>query len=471
MIGIVQSLRHQQTQSISPRLQHAVRLLQMSSQDFSATMQELLASNPFLEAAEAEAAAEQPREPANAAERADTEEPAYGDDREIWSSEGRGSGLRRADDGENDALASTACSISLHDHMRSQINVLRLPERDRLLACIVAESVDDDGYLRVELDDLAALSGLVPAAEPDEMSIALRRVQALDPSGVGARDVAECLRLQLGRIPDPAVARMARHVIDHHLDLVAARDTVKLARLAGISPADAAAVCRQLKQLDPRPGWQFESSQAPYAIPDVLAFKARGQWQVKLNPAVMPKVRLNQVYEELFKRHRGPQHIEMAHHLQEARWAVRNIDQRFCTIQKIAQAIVVRQRHFLEYGAMGMKPLALKEIADEVGVHESTVCRVSHNKFLAAPSGVYELKYFFSRAMVGRDGSSCSSTAIRGLIRELIESEPATAPLSDAEIARQLAQQGLEVARRTITKYRQMMKIEAVDRRGRRGAP
>jgi len=193
----------------------------------------------------------------------------------------------------------------------------------------------------------------------------------------------------------------------------------------------------------------------------------RGQWNVQLNPAIIPKVRLNQVYAELFQRHRRSQNAELATHLQEAKWTMRNVEQRFSTILSVAEAIVKRQKHFLEFGAMAMKPLGLREIADELGLHESTVSRVTNNKYMATPTGVYELKYFFSRAMTTANGGACSGTAIRGLIKDIIEAESPMAPLSDAEIARQLAMQGLQVARRTVTKYRQLLRIEAVERRRR----
>jgi RNA polymerase sigma-54 factor len=240
-----------------------------------------------------------------------------------------------------------------------------------------------------------------------------------------------------------------------------------LSRRLGETPARMEEVCDRIRRLDPRPGWRLGSSRVDYVVPDVVVRKVRGQWSVQLNPAVVPRVRLNEVYARLFQRHRTPQDAEMGAHLQEARWTLRNVEQRFSTILDVARAIVKRQRNFLEYGAMAMKPLALREIADEVGVHESTVSRVTNNKFMATPAGMFELKYFFSRAMLSRNGSACSGTAIRGLVKDLIEAEPPGRPLSDAEITRQLSCQGLLVARRTVTKYRQMLKIEAVERRRR----
>ena len=322
-----------------------------------------------------------------------------------------------------------AVETSLNTHLHGQLNVLPLALRDLLLARVIVESLDDDGYLRTPLSELADVAELEPPATPAEMLIALRRVQSLEPAGVAARDVAG------------------------------------LARLLDASPARVEAVCERIRRLDPRPGWRLGSSHIPYVVPDVVVKKIRGQWSVQLNPAIMPRVRLNQVYAELFQRHRTAQNTEMAGHLQEARWTLRNVEQRFSTILNVAEVIVRRQRHFLEFGAMAMKPLGLREIADEVGVHESTVSRVTNNKYMATPIGVFELKHFFSRAMVSANGSPCSGTAIRSLIKDIIEAERADAPLSDVALTRQLAQQGLVVARRTVTKYRQTLRIESVERR------
>jgi RNA polymerase sigma-54 factor len=310
--------------------------------------------------------------------------------------------------------------------------------------------------------------GLVePEATLDEMQIALRLVQSLDPAGVGARDVAECLLLQLSQIECLRVRELAREVLTDHLDQLAARDVSALARALGQSPAGVEAVCDRIRRLDPRPGWRLGSSRVSYIVPDVIVSKERAVWNVRLNAAIVPRVRVNETYARLFQRHRCAENAEMGFHLQEARWTQRNVDQRFSTILDVAQAIVRRQRHFFEYGAMAMKPLGLREIADEVGIHESTVSRVTNNKYMATPSGVFELKHFFSRAMVSANGKACSGTAIRGLVQDIIEAESSEQPLSDAEITRQLAQQGLTVARRTVTKYRQMLRIESVERRRR----
>ena len=489
-----------QTQTLSPRLQHAVRLLQMSSLDFAAMLRETLGKNPFLEVEEGDGEGADGGQPlasglagealpnglmdgaandavaeAPHADGSDNDPPAGAEneqdgdsdsDRDLWTADG-GSGLKRTEDGELSALDLMAVETPLNDHLHGQLNLLPLTERDLLLAHAVVESLDDDGYLRTPLEELIDVAELDPPVELQELQIALKRVQSLDPAGVGARDVGECLLLQLPAIACAQTRSLAQAIITNHLSALAARDVASLARHLGEPPARVEAVCDRIRRLDPRPGWRVGSSYVPYVVPDVIVRKVRGKWTVQLNPAVVPKVRLNQVYAKLFQRHRTPGHAEMGAHLQEARWTLRNVEQRFSTILDVAEAIVKRQQAFLDYGAMAMKPLGLKEIAEEVGIHESTVSRVTNNKYMATPVGVLELKYFFSRAMISANGSACSGTAIRSLIKDIIEAEPHEAPLSDAEITRQLAGQGLEVARRTVTKYRQMLKIDAVDRRRR----
>ncbi|MFG6455536.1 RNA polymerase factor sigma-54 [Roseateles sp. BYS96W] len=493
--------RQAQAQTLSPRLQHAVRLLQMSSLDFAAMLRETLGRNPFLEVEEGEdgEGGDADATPADwddappsllqdalapqaaPADMSDVDpdggfdgpaathddDGAHSDgDRELWAADGA-SAARGAGDGEFGALDLIAVDTPLNEHLHRQLNVLPLPARDLLLARAIVESLDDDGYLRTPLEELLDVAELDPAVDLQELQIALRCVQALEPAGVGARDVAECLLLQLPTIACTDTRALARAIITDHLPALAARDTAGLARRLRQPAARVEAACERIRRLDPRPGWRIGSSQVPYVVPDVIVRKVRGQWTVQLNPAVVPRVRINQVYEQLFQRHRTPANAELGEHLQEARWTLRNVEQRFSTILDVAEAIVKRQQAFLDYGPMAMKPLGLKEIADEVGVHESTVSRVTNNKYMATPVGVLELKSFFSRAMISANGSACSGTAIRSLVKDIIEAESPDAPLSDAEITRQLAQQGLVVARRTVTKYRQMLKIDAVERRRR----
>lgn len=506
------SLAHTQAQTLSPRLQHAVRLLQMSSLDFATLVREKLGQNPFLEGPEGDQGTDMDGEggdadssvlesadglpaaapqhdidrsllPLDLAQQTHALSDVLGDgaagddlssasddgdsDREIWNADLGAAGPRGGDDGEGSAMDTMAVQATLAQHLEAQLQLLPLPERDFALARLIAGSLDDDGYLRTDLEELQPAGELDPDVTLQEMQIALRRVQSLDPAGVGARSVAECLTLQLPGVECPRQRELAQRILADHLQHLATRDVQALSRKLGVPPALAEAVCDRIRRLDPRPGWRYGAQQVPYVVPDVLVRKVRGQWTVTLNPAVVPRVRLNQVYAQLFQRHRMPHDGALADQLQDARWTVRNVDLRFSTIVDVAQAIVRRQHHFLDYGAMAMKPLGLREIAEEVGIHESTVSRVTNNKYMDTPMGVFELKHFFSRALISANGSACSGTAIRGLIKDIIGAEDCCAPLSDADITRQLAQQGLVVARRTVTKYRQMLQIEAVERRRR----
>lgn len=445
--------------TLSPRLQRAVRLLQMSSQDFAQVVRDALDSNPFLEQEEVPASAD-------AASSADESPDPVPSHAETWAIDGV-TRLRQADwDGV--VFDTLEARISLADHLLGQLNVLVLSQRDLALAWAVAGCLDDDGYLRMPLEEVADALPLLPLPEAQELLIALRRVQALDPAGVGARSVCECLQLQLQAIPAGPVRDLAAALLADHLDALARRDIRGLARRLGESQAAVEAACAAIRRLDPHPGWRYSEPWIQYLAPDVIVRKVRGKWTATLNEAVVPRVKLNRSYVELFRQHRDGHHTELGQHLQEARWTVRNVEQRFSTILSVAQAILKRQQHFLAYGPMAMKPLALREIADEVGVHESTVSRVTNNKFMATPCGVFELKYFFSRGLSTASGGECSPVAIRGLIQQMIAGEPAGEPLSDVEIARELDIQGLKVARRTVTKYRQLLRIEAAERR--RGA-
>jgi len=472
-------LEHRQHQALTPRLQHAVRLLQLSSLDFAQEVQAALGKNPFLEVDEpnGEAAATPDGDGKSALPAAEAppvdQSPAASDpnwERDSWQQMSGGpssSTSSSSGDGDTGVMEMVAADVGLRQHLHTQVNVLPLSNRDRALVGAVIESLDDDGYLRMPLEELAALTELEPAVESAEVNTALKLVQSLDPCGVGARNVSECLLLQLSCIDDSRIRELAHHVIAEHLDRLAQHDVSGLAKALGCAPVEIEAVCERIRHLDPRPGWRFGSSDVHFVVPDVIVKKIRGVWTATLNPAVIPRVRLNRMYAELFQQHRNAKHAELAAHLQEARWTVRNVEQRFSTILTVAEAILKRQRHFLEYGPLAMKPLGLREIADEVHLHESTVSRVTNNKYMATPAGVFELKYFFSRAMTTASGGACSATAIRGVIKDMIDAENATDPLSDAEIARQLARQGLTVARRTVTKYRQMLKLPAVERRRR----
>ena len=450
--------------TLSPRLQRAVKLLQMSSLDFSRIVHAALDSNPFLEtdetddASNADDLSEMPDAPAQ-----EHEDRADAEDGSDWGAEPLG--RSRLVDGEGGVFDTLPASITLADHLTGQLNLMRLSERDWILAAAIVKSLDEDGYLRTPLDDIGAWLPLLPQAQPQELAAALSRVQALEPAGVGARTIAECLQLQLPEMADGPNRELAARILAHHVDALANRDSAGLARCLGATPAAVEAACKAIRRLDPRPGWRHGAPAVQYITPDVIVKKIRGRWTATLNQAVVPRVRLNRAYAQLFNQHRDAGQAELVTCLQEAKWTVSNVEQRFSTILSVAKAILKRQQHFLAYGAMAMKPLALREIAAEVGVHESTVSRVTNNKFMATPCGIYELKYFFSRGLATASGGEASPTAIRSVIQEMIAAEAPAYPLSDVEIARQLGVQGLKVARRTVTKYRQLMKLAPADRR------
>ncbi|MEK8029473.1 RNA polymerase factor sigma-54 [Ideonella sp. DXS29W] len=517
MLSIQRHAEHRQQQTLSPRLQRAVWLLQLSSTDFAHEVQSVMGRNPFLEGEEGEGGDPDPASkepgldashdagdmpatdrgadltvsadgfdataddftdgapamPASESAEHDGAEASSMDGAEAyldavsndaWSGDGL-TRLRRAEDGEISALDLMAAEPTLTAELHAQLDLLSLPERDAALARAIVESLDDDGYLRTELEELIDLTDLSPPATPQELKIALCRVQSLEPAGVAARNVAECLTLQLQGIECEKTRALARAIVNDHMESLARHDVAKLARVLHESPEQIEAVCERIRRLDPRPGWRCGPAQVQYVVPDVIVRKVRGRWTVQLNGAVVPRVRMNRVYAELFQRHRRAEDQALADHLKEARWTLRNVEQRFATIVQVAEAIVARQHRFLEHGQMAMRPMGLREIADELGLHESTVSRVTNNKFMMTPLGVFELKYFFSRALTTESGKTCSGTALRSLIKDMIEAESPDAPLSDADIAKQLARQGVRLARRTVTKYRQLLRIDPIERR------
>jgi len=429
---------------MAPRLQQQVRLLQLSSLEFMQEIHGMLDVNPFLEAPEADEG-----------------------DGEPWLDVRGGATSRSTGEaGDLDTMSLIPNRLSLADHLHAQLGLLPLEPRDLTLARAVVDSLDDDGRLRTPLDEIAPCTGLTPTADWSEMRIALRRVQSLEPAGVAARSLQECLLLQAREVDDVPLQALVKDIIELHLDALAGtREVASLARSLGRPEADVARACARIRRMDPRPGTQLGGDQVQYITPDVVVRKVRGRWIASLNPAVLPKVRFNQVYADLFDRHRQAHDSAMAGQLRDARWAVRCVQQRFNTILDVANAIVQRQIGFFELGEMAIKPMSLRDVAQEVGVHESTVSRVTNNKYLATLHGVFELKHFFSRAMTSASGGEFSGKAARELVLDMIRSEDTAAPLTDAEIARQLNRQGLVLCRRTVTKYRQQLRIESAERR------
>ncbi len=458
-MGPAIALRLRQHLTLTPQVQQALKLLQMSALEFQQEMDQALSANPFLEDnAEREAAS-----PANGEKPA--EEPPAPEmriDAEAELALPRESGSSGERDQEDWGGISDA-EPTLQEHLRRQLMISPMGERDRALAHMIVDSLDDDGYFKMGFEELAALVPPEHDVRPEEFGAALKLVQSLEPTGVAARTLEECLRLQLAALADDTPGRdVALAIVKGHLQLLAHREWARLQHAVGCSEPALHVARGLIKSLDPRPGHRYGRQEARYVVPDVIVRKVRDRWVASINPASLPRVRLNRAYADAISQ-RGASNASLTRQLQEARWLLRSIEQRFTTIQRVADAIVARQRGFFEYGEVAMKPLTLKLIAGELGLHESTVCRVTNNKYMATPRGLLEFKHFFSRKLATESGGAASATAVRAVMKELIAAEDPRAPLSDAELARLLAQQGLKVARRTITKYRALMRMPSVD--------
>src|SRR5687767_10627904 len=448
-MGPAIALRLRQHLTLTPQVQQALRLLQMSAMEFQQEMEQAVSANPFLE--------ENPDAPAPPLTGGKDSTPVE----EVYLPHESSGGVP-ADREQEDWGGALDTTPTLQEHLREQLRMSRCSDRDRALAEMVIDSLDEDGYFKTTFEELAAILPKEHDVLPEEFAAALKLVQSLDPPGIAARTLDECLRLQLDNLPADTPGREVALALTHHLNLLANREWARLQHAAGCSEQQLHVARTLIRTLDPRPGQRFGALDARYVIPDIIVRKQRDRWAALINPASLPRLRLNRTYADAIGGRNGANQ-SLARHLQEARWLLRSIEQRFATIQRVADAIVARQRGFFEYGEVAMKPLTLKLIAGELGLHESTVCRVTNNKYMATPRGLFEFKHFFSRRLATESGGAASATAVRAVMKELINAEDPRAPLSDAELARLLAQQGLRVARRTITKYRALMRLPSVD--------
>ncbi len=500
------SLRVSQHLALTPQLQQSIRLLQLSTLELAQEVEQMLGDNPFLEVAQDEAPREefgiaQADAPASAdedasysgaasAEPASAEAPNEPEPSPDW--EGDGTVEMAPDDGEwgGDAPARTGSSSgdgdevdatelarsheSLTDHLHRQALSLRLSEVDCAALRFLIESLNDDGYLDEPLESLAqSLAGTEDPEQVDELvhrfTVALGLLQSLEPAGVGARNLAECLALQLRAMDqdeegDPAVIQAALAICRQPLELLAKRDVRRLAQAAGSSEDVTRAAMALIARLEPRPGRRFADVDRNIIVPDVIVRKtgrgAQQRFSVQLNPDVMPRLRVHDIYAGALRGGRGSEgHQALQQRLQEARWFIKNIQQRFDTILRVSTAIVERQKNFFVHGELAMRPLVLRDIADELGLHESTISRVTTAKYMATPQGTFELKYFFGSGLGTETGGNASSTAVRALIKQFVAAENPHKPLSDSQIAEMLKEQGIECARRTVAKYREALKI------------
>lgn len=482
-LGVSQSL------TLTPQLRQAIRLLQLSAAELEIEIREAVESNPLLEHAEDDgadgaagesAAADGAAEGGDAVGSGDGEagvesagadevrgDEVRGDDHEAsaedWPDDGGGdwepaSGGGTATD-EDGFEVQTAAPETLQDHLRWQLNLTPLGAADRAIGEAIIELLDEDGYLRDDLDAVRAALGAAIVADDDEIEAVRHRIQRFDPVGVASRDLADCLAVQLAELdPDTPGRELALRVVREHLEAIT-RDRARLAQRLGVAPPDLEAAIALLRGLDPKPGARHASAGTDYVVPDAYAYRHEGRWRVRLNPACQPSLSINRHYERMAASARDDAGSYLRGRLQEARWLIRSIKARGETMIKVAQCIVRQQGAFLDYGPEAMRPLTLREVADEIGVHESTVSRVTTRKYLHTPRGTFEFKHFFSVGLATDEGGEASATAIRAMIRKLIEEEAPAKPLSDQAIAVELKRRGIAVARRTVAKYREGMNI------------
>ncbi|MCA1925658.1 MAG: RNA polymerase factor sigma-54 [Thiobacillus sp.] len=454
--------------TLTPQLQQSIRLLQLSTLELNQELEQMLQDNPLLEREEEDEPslnADAESQSTDTPQHADSAEPdpsATLDDVD-WNDYSAAAG----DDEDGEYSQGAVTGASLREHLLNQLIVSPLSLRDRTLVAALIDDLDEAGFLTQPLADItASLAEEIEELEPEEVETALKHLQNMDPTGVGARNLAECLTLQLRALPaDTPMREIAMRLTSHYLDLLAARDVGKLKKMLGIDDVALRAARTLILSMNPRPGAAFSADETHYVIPDVYVRKVKGMWIASLNADAMPKLRVNRVYADILARHRESGGSQLASQLQEARWLIKNVQQRFDTILRVSQAIVDRQKHFFEHGEVAMRPLVLREIADAVELHESTISRVTTQKFMMTPRGLYELKYFFGSHVATDSGGACSSTAIRALIKQMIAAENGKKPLSDGQLAEVLGQQGIVVARRTVAKYRESLQIPPANMR------
>ncbi|GMQ96502.1 MAG: RNA polymerase factor sigma-54 [Gammaproteobacteria bacterium] len=465
------NLKLGQQLTLTPQLQQAIRLLQLSSIDLHTEIQQTLDSNPLLEVVD-----EQPENTPsqesdeNTANSPDTP-PDEAADSGLWeqntaSSYEYTSGPARSENFDQIQNLKAPAS-SLREHLLSQINLTPLNDTDQVIAMALIDAINEDGYLEGTLDNFYQDLGQDLEVTPEELEAVLHRVQRLDPPGVGARNLQESLKIQIEQIVETGPAhQLAMSLICDHFDLLAERDQRKILKRIKVDESDLANAMDLVRSLNPRPGSAISNHVPEYVIPDVYVRKRRNEWNVELNPDLAPRLSINRYYAELIKRADNSRDNQfLKNNLLEARWFIKSLQNRNDTLLKVAHCIIEKQRTFMEYGEEGMNPLVLKDIADAVEMHESTISRVTTQKYMHTPRGIFEFKYFFSSHVGTTDGGECSATAIRAMIKKLISTEDTCKPFSDSQLANILSERGINVARRTVAKYRENLSIPASNER------
>lgn len=470
--------------TMTPQLQQAIRLLQLSTLDLQTEIQQTLEENPMLEIDEEQATAD------NSKEQSETEIAAGDQNIDLETKQeipdemptdsnwddiydvttANASGTQSSSDSNNDFLENqSVAGNSLAEHLLWQLQNTPISDNDLLIAVSIIDSINDDGYLTTSIEDIH--QDLISEADIDldEVEAVLHRIQRMDPIGVGARDLRECLLLQLEQFDqqDPIIPDV-RMLISEHLDLLGAHDYARLQRKIRRNEEELQALILFIQSLNPRPGSLISSNTAEYVVPDIYVRKIKGKWVVELNQDAAPKIRINELYASHVKSSgRSKDGTFLRNSLQEARWFLKSLQSRHETLYRVGNAIVQRQRLFLEYGDEGMKPMVLRDIAEELEMHESTISRVTTQKYMHTPRGVFEFKFFFSSHVSTADGGECSATAIRAMVKKLIDNENPQKPLSDNKISSFLVKEGINVARRTVAKYREAMSIPPSNERKR----
>lgn len=469
--------------TMTPQLQQAIRLLQLSSLDLQSEIQDALDSNPLLEVeGDGNNDTEQPAS-RNIEERDDSQRetsdviktqempdelPVDSSWDDTYSSHIPANGAvssGKSFDGDFEVYQGST-SESLQDHLLWQMQLSHFSDEDTAIAEAIIEAISNDGYLMVDVNEIIEAVRL-PEVEAEEVCMVLKRIQHFDPIGVGARSVSECLAIQLRQLSDETEYRdTALCLVTEHMDLLGSRDFRTIQRKLKLSEDNLRQTMRLIQRLHPHPGEQVAQQPVEYVTPDVAVTKKKGRWMVELNPDSVPKLKVNEEYAALSKAAKSVADSHyIKNHTQEARWFIKSLESRNDTLLKVANCIVQRQQGFFDHGEEAMKPMVLNDVAEAVDMHESTISRVTTQKYLHCPSGVFELKYFFSSHVSTEGGGECSSTAIRALIKKMVAAENRSKPLSDSKIAELIAEQGIQVARRTIAKYRESLNIPSSSQR------
>ncbi|MEO7149967.1 MAG: RNA polymerase factor sigma-54 [Rhodanobacteraceae bacterium] len=468
-------LRHQQQLALTPQLQQAIRLLQLSQVELETELRELAETNPLLELADSDDAEDENNGDTTGEagpESAESAEPKIDSDMTDWDERPFGGDLPMpayTHDDEDMPEHQDAAQVGLREHLMWQLNLAPFSDRDRAIAEALIDALDGDGYLREGLEPvLAAIATLAPASDVTQVEAVRHRLQRFDPTGVAALDLGDCLGVQLQQLdPTTCGLALALRIVADDLELLARRDFQKLSRKLDATLDEVIAAATLIRGLDPRPGAAFDPAPTEYVAPDAYAVKLDGRWRVALSPNCQPRLAINRYYCDLIARARRADAAYLRGQLQEARWLMKSLKARADTLFKVAQEIVRTQSAFLDFGAEAMKPLVLREVADELGMHESTISRVTTRKYLHTPRGTFEFKHFFSSGVATDDGGSASATAIQAMIRKLVAEEDPRKPLSDQGLTAELNQRGIKVARRTVAKYREAMRIGSSGERQR----